>query len=98
MKCGGPGFRPGLGRPASHWNFTGEPGFLMSVGPGADKSLRKSGIAGQVVGNGPLANVTGVPVTLTKNNAVPAGVSVRNVDTPGVVGAWTSTSARLPPA
>src|SRR6185436_14152189 len=98
MKCGGPGFRPGLALPASHWNFTGEPGFLMSFGPGAGRSLRKSGIIGQVVGNGPLAKVTGAPATLTKNNTVPVGPPVRNVDTPVVAGAWTSTSARLPPA
>ena len=85
-------------RPASHWNFTGEPGLVTSSGPGGGRSFRKAGISGQVVGNAGSC-VTGVPATLTKNRvSVANGPTDWNVETPGVVGAWTRTSARFPAA
>src|SRR5258707_12727360 len=89
--------------PASHWNFTGELGFVGSFLPGGFKSFRNFGISAHCLGNGPSAGgFTGVPSTLTKYMGVPGGflevLPDTNVYVPACVGAWTRTSARFPAA
>src|SRR5882757_9997901 len=78
MKCGpagcGSADGPGAVLPASHWNCTGELGFLMSFGPGTGRSSRNFGISAQVVGKD--MSVTGLPSTLTIKRGFPPDVNV----------------------
>src|SRR5262249_34928262 len=88
--------RPGPGLLSSHWNFTGEAGFLMSLGPGLGQSFKNFGITRQVSGSGKdFSGVTESPATLTKNKVVAPDLKGT---VPVVCGAWTSRSARFPAA